>query len=148
MSPGFDNLQQVGPAVGPSFRGSFFMDRELSKVAVNITLPSHTLDGINLDAKAYDEVLTNATTARMFPGGTTMPEYLRQLTASESWRQLDGTADHGVMARSQYVQSVIDAAYSYGKEKFTQDHPEFHAAMIQKLMDRASNYSVPQQQAQ
>ena len=47
------------------------------------------------------------------------------------------------MARTEYVQQVVDAAYNYGKQSFEQSHPEFRAAMAQKMMQRAGAFTVP-----
>lgn len=87
-------------------------DQELSKLAVNVREPPRTLAGITLTPEAYDEVVTRSTQAPIFPGGLNLEGYLRALTSSEMWKQMEATPDHGVIVHTQLVQAVIDAAYN------------------------------------
>jgi hypothetical protein len=114
------------------------LDRELSKLAINVQVPSRSLEGYTLDPQQYDELIRRSTQAPVFPGGTTLEGYLRALTQSDMWRSFDSTSDHGVMARTKMVQQAVDAAYQYGRDEFIQAHPDFLMAMQQRAMEQAA----------
>ncbi len=115
------------------------MDQELSKVAVNVKTPPRQLDGVVLDAKTYDELITRSTEAKVFPGGMNLRDFLREFTNSPVWHQYDNTDDHGVMVHTEMVQSAIDAAYNYGKQTFMRDHPDFMDKQAQIAFQRAKH---------
>lgn len=122
------------------------MDQELSKLAVNVKTPPRQLDGVVLDAKTYDELITRSTEAKVFPGGTNLRDYLGELTSSPQWKRYYTTPDNGVMVHTEMVQRAVDAAYSYGKQAFLQAHSDFTQMEVAKVMQRSKNAQPAAQQ--
>lgn len=116
--------------------------QELAGIGAQIHTPTRTIEGITLDAHQYDELITRSTEAKIFPGGTNLEGYLRQLTKSAYWKQMGQTADGGVEARTALVQRVVDNAYRYGTTTFKDAHPDFKEAAAAKLHKKLANYTA------
>ncbi len=126
------------------------MDQELSKVAVNVVAPPRNIDGYTLNAHEYDEVLTNGTQAKIFPGGSTLEEYLRALTSSPQWKY-NASMQDGMTANGQWVQAAINGAYQSGVDKYKLDHPDLgkkkQDEMFKKFMAETTPKQATPQQA-
>lgn len=119
------------------------MDEELSKVAMGINAQPRTIDGYALNAHDWDQVVTNATTAHIFPGGTNAEDYLRDLTSSPEWKLNQSAPDGGQFRNGQLVQRVLDTAYQYGRDQYKADHPELAQAKQAEQLQRFER-SIPQ----
>lgn len=123
------------------------MDQELSKLAINITLPTRSINGYTLDSKEYDKVLTLATQTPMFGGGRNLEAFLRDQTASDAWKQNASANDGGLMRNGGLVQSAIDKAYSTAKDMYMFQHQDFidkkRADMQNKFLQSIPNATQP-----
>jgi hypothetical protein len=117
------------------------LDQKLAEVATQIRAPSRVVDGIELSAQQYDQVLTLSTQTKLF-NGMNLEDKLRQLTTSHEWTKYDNTDDHGLAAHADMVRGLINAAYNYGKQTFQKNNPTFAAAQQQRYMQEAKHFQV------
>jgi hypothetical protein len=117
------------------------LDQKLAEVATQIRAPSRVVDGIELSAQQYDQVLTLATQTKLF-NGMNLEDKLRQITTSYEWTKYDNTDDHGLEAHADMVRGLINGAYDYGKQVFQKNNPTFAAAQKQRYMQEAKHFQV------
>lgn len=121
------------------------MDQELSRLAVNIDVPPRQIDGYQLNAQEYDEVVKTATQAPV-AGGMNIEQYLRALTESPMWEANKKAPDGGQLRNGQMVQQALDSAYQYGRDMYKMQHPDL---MQKKQQEQVSKFmqSIVQPQA-
>jgi hypothetical protein len=95
-----------------------------------------------LTGRQYDEILTNATQKPIFPGHQNLEQYVTKMVESHAWTKLNATNDNGVVAHTQMIQEVIDAAYKHGGDQYMMDHKEFRTLMVNQAKLMASHFKT------
>jgi hypothetical protein len=111
------------------------MSTELANLAIGVTPPSRTIDGYQLNAHEYDQLVKTATTQPIF-NGLTLEQYLRETVNDPSWEANKKAPDGGQFRNGTLVQSAIDAAYNFAKQSFRADNPQYAMKKQQEQVNK------------
>jgi hypothetical protein len=116
------------------------MDQELAKIAVGVKVPGRSIDGVTLDAHQYADLMRRATQSPVFPDDKNLLEYMRDLTSSPEWHEMDHSDDQGQEYKTKITQAAIDAAYNFGKQDFMQAHQDYAQKHMDKVIAESKHF--------